>query len=54
MRLLYSPLSNVGPFLVLVGALGVLLGVGWLPAGIPAIYELLNEVTLDGGGLLGS
>jgi hypothetical protein len=54
MRLLYSPLSNVGPFLVLVGALGVLLGVGWLPAVIPAICELLDEVTLDGGGLLGS
>jgi hypothetical protein len=53
MRLLYRPLSNVGPLLVLVGVLGVLLGVGWLPAGIPTICELLDEVALDGAGLAG-
>jgi hypothetical protein len=52
MGLLYGPLSNVGPLLVLlVGAGGVLLSGGRLPAGIPAIGELLKEVGLDGGGL---
>lgn len=50
-RLLDRPLSNVGPFLVFVRVLGVLLGVGRLPAGVPAICELLDKVTLDGGGL---
>lgn len=51
-RLLYGPLSNVGPLLVLLlGARGVLLGGGGLPAGIPAVGELLKEVGLDGGRL---
>jgi hypothetical protein len=50
-RLLNRPLSNVGPFLLLVGALGVLLGVGRLPAGLPVVGELLNKVALDSGGL---
>lgn len=54
MWLLYSPLSDVRPFFIFVGALGVLLGVGRLPAGVPAICELLDEVTLDGGRLVTS
>ena len=51
MWLLYSPLSNICPFLILIGAFGVLLGMGRLPAGVPVICELLNEVTLDGSRL---
>jgi hypothetical protein len=51
--LLDRPLADVGPFLlcVLVGAAGVLLGVGRLPPGLPVVGELLEEVRLDGGGL---
>jgi hypothetical protein len=51
MWLLDSPLSNVCPFLVLIGAFGVLLSVRWLPAAFPVLAKLLNEVTLDGGRL---
>lgn len=51
MWLLDGPLSNVCPFLVLVRALGILLGVGWLPSGLPVVCELFKEVTLDGGRL---
>jgi hypothetical protein len=54
MWLLYSPLSNVCPFFVLIRAFGVLLGVRWLPAAFPIFAELLNEVALDGGRLGGS
>lgn len=51
MWLLYSPFSNIGPFLILIGVFGILFGVGWLPAGFPVICELLNEVTLNSGRL---
>lgn len=46
-RLLNSPFSNICPFLVFVGILGVLLGVRWLPSLFPVVCELLDEVTLD-------
>lgn len=49
--LLDGPLANIGPLLVLVRVLGVLLGVGGLPAGLPVIGELLKERGLEGGGL---
>ena len=46
--LLDSPFTNVCPFLVfLLRALGVLLGVRWLPSLFPVVCELLDEVTLD-------
>jgi hypothetical protein len=47
MRLLDSPFSYVCPFLILVGTLRVLLGVGRLPSRFPVVGELLDEVTLD-------
>lgn len=47
MRLLDSPFSNICPFLILVGALGVLLGVRWFPSRLPVVCKLLNEVGLD-------
>ena len=52
MRLLDSPFSNICPFLIFFGgALGVLLGMGWLPSGLPIVGELLDKVTLDGSRL---
>ena len=51
MRLLYSPFSDICPFLVLVRALGILLGVGWLPSSLPIVCELLNEVGFDSSRL---
>jgi hypothetical protein len=54
MRLLDSPFSNICPFLIfLAGALGVLLGMGWLPSRLPIVGELLDKVTLDGCRLCG-
>ena len=44
--LLDSPLANVGP--VLLGLRVVLLGVGPLPSGLPALGELLQEGGLQG------
>jgi hypothetical protein len=53
MRLLYSPLSNICPFLILLArAFCVLLGMGRLPSGLPVICELLDEVGFYGGRLL--
>lgn len=52
-RLLNGPLANVGPLLLVVGALGVLRGVRRLPSRVPALAELLEEVGLDGGRLMG-
>ncbi len=46
--LLDSPFSNVCPFLILVRALCVLLGVRWLPSSLPVVCELLDEVAFDG------
>jgi hypothetical protein len=51
MRLLYSPLSNICPFLILVRALGVFFGMGWLPSSLPIVCELLNEVGFDSSRL---
>jgi hypothetical protein len=51
MRLLYSPLSNVCPFLILVRTLCVLLGVRRLPSCLPIVCELLEEVGLELGRL---
>jgi hypothetical protein len=51
MRLLYSPLSNVCPFLILVRTPCVLLGMGWLPSCLPIVCELLEEVGLELGRL---
>jgi hypothetical protein len=53
MRLLYSPFSNICPFLILLSrALGILLSMRWLPSGLPIICELFKEVGFDGGRLL--
>jgi len=50
---LYGPLSNICPLLIcLVGVLGVLLGVGWLPPRFPAVCELLKEVGFERSRLL--
>lgn len=51
--LLDGPLANVGPFLfaLLVGAGSILLGGGNLPSLLPVVGELLEKITLDGGGL---
>lgn len=43
-----SPLANVGPFLL---ACVTLLGVGGLPPLLPVISELLEEGSLQLGGL---
>ena len=51
MGFFYSPFSNVCPFLILVRALGVLLGVRWLPSCLPTICELLDEIGFNGGRL---
>jgi hypothetical protein len=51
MRLFYSPLSNVCPFLILVRTPCVLLGMGWLPSCLPIVCELLEEVGLELGRL---
>lgn len=51
--LLDGPLANICPFLILVGAGGILLRVGGLPSLLPIIGELLKEVGLEGGRLLG-
>ena len=51
MRLLYSPLSNVCPFLIFVRTLCVLLGVRRLPSCLPIVCELLEEVGLELGRL---
>jgi hypothetical protein len=51
MRFFDSPLSNICPFLVLVRALGILLGVRWLPSCLPVVCELLDEVGLQLCGL---
>lgn len=51
MRLLYSPLSNVCPFLIFVRTLCVLLGVRRLPSCLPIVCELLEEVRLELGRL---
>ncbi len=51
MRLLYSPLSDVCPFLILVRTSCVLLGMGWLPSSLPIFCELLEEVGLELGRL---
>jgi hypothetical protein len=51
MRLLHSPFSNICPLLILVGALSILLSMGWLPSGLPIVCELLEEVRFDGGRL---
>jgi len=40
MGFLYGPFSNICPFLLLVSALGILLGVRWLPSLFPVIGEL--------------
>ena len=50
--LLDGPLADVGPLLLLVIALGVLLGAGLLPALLPVVGELLDEIGLDLAGLL--
>ena len=51
-RLFYSPLSNICPFLILLaGTLGVLLSMRRLPSGLPIIGELLEEVGFDDGRL---
>jgi hypothetical protein len=50
-RLLNCPLSNVRPFLVLVGTLRVLCGMGRLPPGLPVICELLQEIGFNRRGL---
>ena len=52
-RLLHRPFTDKRPLLVLllVGAGEVLLGVGSLPALVPVVGELLDEVRLDGGRL---
>lgn len=48
MGLLDSPFSDVGPFLIfLLGVFVILLGVGWLPSGLPIVCELLDEIGLD-------
>jgi hypothetical protein len=47
MGLFYSPFSNICPFLILVRTLCVLLGMGWLPSGLPIVCELLKEVGLE-------
>jgi hypothetical protein len=44
--LLYGPFSNICPFLIFVRAFGVLLGMRWLPSGLPVICELLDEISL--------
>lgn len=49
MRLFNRPFSNVGPFFLRTSC--VLLCVGGLPPGIPAIGELFDEVGLDTRGL---
>jgi hypothetical protein len=51
MWLFYSPFSNISPFLILVGTLCVLLGMGWLPSCLPVICELLKEIGLELGRL---
>jgi hypothetical protein len=51
MGLFYSPFSNICPFLILVGTLCVLLGMGWLPSCLPIVCELLKEVGLELGRL---
>jgi hypothetical protein len=51
MGLLYSPFSNICPFLVLVRTLCVLLGMGRLPSCLPIVCELLEEVGLELGRL---
>jgi hypothetical protein len=51
MGLFYSPLSNICPFLILVRALCVLLGVRWLPSCLPIVCELLKKVGLEGSRL---
>ena len=51
MGFFYSPFSYICPLLILVGALCVLLGMGWLPSCLPIVCELLHEVTLDLGRL---
>lgn len=49
----YGPFSNIRPFfLFLVGTLGILFGVGWLPSCLPVIGELLKELGLYLGRLL--
>ena len=48
-RLLNLPCSNVCPFLLV--RLGVLLGVGCLPSGLPVVGELLKERGVDVAGL---
>lgn len=50
-RLLNSPLANIGPLLILIRVLCVLLGVGRLPSRLPVIGELLKERSLEGSGL---
>jgi hypothetical protein len=47
MGLFYSPFSDICPFLILVRTLCVLLGMGWLPSGLPIVCELLKEVGLE-------
>jgi hypothetical protein len=49
--LLYSPLANICPLLIIIRALGVLLGMRRLPSLLPVICELLNEVCLESGRL---
>lgn len=46
-----SPFTNISPLLILVGAFGVLLGVGGLPSCLPVVCKLLEEVGLDGSWL---
>jgi len=51
-RLLDRPLADIGPFLLIFARAGhVLLGVRWLPSLLPVVGELLEEASLDGGGL---
>ena len=47
--LLDGPFSDICPLLVLLlSTLGVLLGMGRLPSGLPVTGELLYKVTFDG------
>ena len=51
MGFFYSPFSNICPLLILVGALSIFLGMGWLPSGLPIVCKLLKEVGFDGSRL---
>lgn len=49
--LFHGPLADVGPLLLIITA-SILLRMGGLPTGVPAVGELLEELGLDVGGLV--